>query len=372
MRHDVRRHSDERGGGWYAGRRRGGGRRAGGGRAAGPGRRAAEAPGAATPLRRTRPPNPAPTPARLGRRAARRSPSARRPKAKNLPVSTEIGTKVTGGRGHHRHARPTTAGQGGRARCARTARPGCRNAALKFGTYVHRDRHRDRRGRADRDQDDHVHHDGVAAGPADRLRALPVRRQHVRRGDAGGGRVQPGHPEKDRARRCRSGCSSRPTRRSRGCGTGSPAARRPTTARPSTGSRARSITVRIALDGHPAGQRPVRRHRPRAPPSTIGRKFVMKVDNTTKQMTVYKDGELVRTMPVSLGKKSTPSSSGTMVIMEKQESHGLRHLRRARARRGLPDRRSSTPSGSPGAASTSTRRRGRWATRGGATCRTAA
>jgi lipoprotein-anchoring transpeptidase ErfK/SrfK len=53
---------------------------------------------------------------------------------------------------------------------------------------------------------------------------------------------------------------------------------------------------------------------------TIGRKFVMDVDNRTKQMRVYENDKLVRRLPVSLGKKSTPSSSGTLVIMEKRES----------------------------------------------------
>jgi lipoprotein-anchoring transpeptidase ErfK/SrfK len=37
-------------------------------------------------------------------------------------------------------------------------------------------------------------------------------------------------------------------------------------------------------------------------------------------MSVFENGKLVRTIPVSLGKKSTPSSSGTMVVMEKKQS----------------------------------------------------
>ncbi|MFF0101865.1 Ig-like domain-containing protein [Micromonospora sp. NPDC005257] len=52
----------------------------------------------------------------------------------------------------------------------------------------------------------------------------------------------------------------------------------------------------------------------------IGPSFVMTVDNRTKRMTVTRDGKVVKTIPVSLGKKSTPSSSGTMVVIEK-----LRH-----------------------------------------------
>jgi lipoprotein-anchoring transpeptidase ErfK/SrfK len=51
----------------------------------------------------------------------------------------------------------------------------------------------------------------------------------------------------------------------------------------------------------------------------IGRSFVMTVSNSTKKMTVKQDGKTINTIPVSLGKKSTPSSSGTMVVIEKKE-----------------------------------------------------
>jgi lipoprotein-anchoring transpeptidase ErfK/SrfK len=49
----------------------------------------------------------------------------------------------------------------------------------------------------------------------------------------------------------------------------------------------------------------------------IGPSLVMQVDNKTKRMTVTKDGKVVKTILVSLGKKTTPSSSGTMVVIEK-------------------------------------------------------
>jgi lipoprotein-anchoring transpeptidase ErfK/SrfK len=49
----------------------------------------------------------------------------------------------------------------------------------------------------------------------------------------------------------------------------------------------------------------------------IARSFVMTVSNKTKQMTVKQDGKVIKTIPVSLGKPGTPSSSGTMVVMEK-------------------------------------------------------
>ncbi len=50
----------------------------------------------------------------------------------------------------------------------------------------------------------------------------------------------------------------------------------------------------------------------------IGPALVMTVDNKTKRMTVTKDGKVIRTIKVSLGKKATPSSSGTMIVIEKK------------------------------------------------------
>jgi lipoprotein-anchoring transpeptidase ErfK/SrfK len=53
--------------------------------------------------------------------------------------------------------------------------------------------------------------------------------------------------------------------------------------------------------------------------ATVGAKQEINVDNATKQLTFTKDGQVLRTMPVSLGKPSTPSYSGNMVIMVKNE-----------------------------------------------------
>ncbi|WCN82634.1 L,D-transpeptidase [Micromonospora sp. LH3U1] len=80
-----------------------------------------------------------------------------------------------------------------------------------------------------------------------------------------------------------------------------------------------TITVRIALAGVPLSNG---RYGDidRKATAKIGRSFEMKVDNANKKMMVYENGALVRTVPVSLGKKSTPSSSGTMVVMEKKEA----------------------------------------------------
>jgi len=50
----------------------------------------------------------------------------------------------------------------------------------------------------------------------------------------------------------------------------------------------------------------------------IGRSFVLNVTNSNKRMTVKQDGKLIKTIPVSLGKPSTPSWSGTMLIIDKQ------------------------------------------------------
>ncbi|MFC0508371.1 L,D-transpeptidase [Micromonospora costi] len=79
-----------------------------------------------------------------------------------------------------------------------------------------------------------------------------------------------------------------------------------------------TLTVRIALAGVPLSNG---RYGDvdRKATAKIGGSFVMKVDNATKQMTVYENGKVIRTLPVSLGKRSTPSSSGTMVVMEKKE-----------------------------------------------------
>lgn len=79
------------------------------------------------------------------------------------------------------------------------------------------------------------------------------------------------------------------------------------------------LAVRIAVGGLPTGGGRYG-DRDRAATAKIGRSFVMKVDNKTKKMAVVQDGKTVRTLPVSLGKKSTPSSSGTMVVMDKQAS----------------------------------------------------
>ncbi|MEU7616575.1 Ig-like domain-containing protein [Micromonospora rifamycinica] len=79
-----------------------------------------------------------------------------------------------------------------------------------------------------------------------------------------------------------------------------------------------TLSVRIALAGIPLSNGRYG-NVDRSATAKIGRAFEMKVDNATKQMQVFQGGQLIKTLPVSLGKKSTPSSSGTMVVMEKKE-----------------------------------------------------
>ncbi|GAA1756969.1 L,D-transpeptidase [Luedemannella helvata] len=77
------------------------------------------------------------------------------------------------------------------------------------------------------------------------------------------------------------------------------------------------LTVRTALGGHPTG-RDRYGDTDRSASVRIGRSVLIDVDNATKRMRVYRGGRLLRSMPVSLGKPSTPSSSGHHVIMSKE------------------------------------------------------
>jgi lipoprotein-anchoring transpeptidase ErfK/SrfK len=49
-------------------------------------------------------------------------------------------------------------------------------------------------------------------------------------------------------------------------------------------------------------------------------KVVMKTDDNTHTMTVYKNDQVIKTIPISLGKPAKPSSSGNMVVMTKNQS----------------------------------------------------
>jgi lipoprotein-anchoring transpeptidase ErfK/SrfK len=77
------------------------------------------------------------------------------------------------------------------------------------------------------------------------------------------------------------------------------------------------LSVRIALQGQPLGNG-YYGDQDRTATASIAKDVVeLRITNHPKQMKMYKNGKLMRTMPVSLGKPSTPSSSGHMVIMDK-------------------------------------------------------
>lgn len=53
---------------------------------------------------------------------------------------------------------------------------------------------------------------------------------------------------------------------------------------------------------------------------TVGSSLISKVDNDSKKMQVFENGKKINEFPVSLGKPETPTSSGTMVLMDKAAS----------------------------------------------------
>jgi lipoprotein-anchoring transpeptidase ErfK/SrfK len=77
------------------------------------------------------------------------------------------------------------------------------------------------------------------------------------------------------------------------------------------------ISVRSALQGLPMGKGRYGDTDHVAAATIAKDKVTMAVDNKTKRMSVFKNDKLIRKVPVSLGKPSTPTSSGKMVIMEK-------------------------------------------------------
>ncbi|GHJ49197.1 hypothetical protein Cs7R123_65390 [Catellatospora sp. TT07R-123] len=77
------------------------------------------------------------------------------------------------------------------------------------------------------------------------------------------------------------------------------------------------IKVRVAFEGVPLGGGRYGDQDRYGEGNISKDKVELFVDNADKQMRVMKNGTLIKTLPVSLGKASTPSSSGTMVIMDK-------------------------------------------------------
>ncbi|WP_203910637.1 L,D-transpeptidase [Rhizocola hellebori] len=77
------------------------------------------------------------------------------------------------------------------------------------------------------------------------------------------------------------------------------------------------IEARIALEGHPMGDGRYGDADRRGVGNISTEKIELIVDNATKEMNVLRNGESIKTLKVSLGKAATPSSSGTLVIMDK-------------------------------------------------------
>ncbi|MGH3649020.1 MAG: Ig-like domain-containing protein, partial [Micromonosporaceae bacterium] len=78
------------------------------------------------------------------------------------------------------------------------------------------------------------------------------------------------------------------------------------------------LSVRIAIGGFPFGGGWYGKRDRVANDVTVGDDVRLEVDNKTKKMSVLKGGKVVKSIPVSLGKASSPSSSGNLVIMEKK------------------------------------------------------
>jgi lipoprotein-anchoring transpeptidase ErfK/SrfK len=75
------------------------------------------------------------------------------------------------------------------------------------------------------------------------------------------------------------------------------------------------ISVRAALGGLSVGNGYYGRSDLTLDLTVVDKDLEITVDDTTKTLTVTQDGTVVKTMPASLGKDATPSSSGHMVIM---------------------------------------------------------
>ncbi|SFB62807.1 hypothetical protein SAMN05216266_13170 [Amycolatopsis marina] len=54
-----------------------------------------------------------------------------------------------------------------------------------------------------------------------------------------------------------------------------------------------------------------------------GASIITRISDSDKTLRAYKDGELAQTVPVSLGKPSAPSVSGTLLVMTVQTDYVL-------------------------------------------------
>jgi lipoprotein-anchoring transpeptidase ErfK/SrfK len=79
------------------------------------------------------------------------------------------------------------------------------------------------------------------------------------------------------------------------------------------------LDIRLALGGLPVGKGRYGQTDITIDAAIDTVKRSIEVDNATKQLTAFQDGQPVKTAPVSLGRADRPSFSGTMVIMERLE-----------------------------------------------------
>jgi lipoprotein-anchoring transpeptidase ErfK/SrfK len=77
-----------------------------------------------------------------------------------------------------------------------------------------------------------------------------------------------------------------------------------------------TVTLKLALDGV-EGTAGVYGVQQKTVTFTIGRSQVSTVDARTKQMTVVRDGQVIKTLPISAGNPENPTYNGQMVISEK-------------------------------------------------------
>ncbi|WP_213451673.1 L,D-transpeptidase [Rhizomonospora bruguierae] len=80
------------------------------------------------------------------------------------------------------------------------------------------------------------------------------------------------------------------------------------------------ISMRAGLAGLPMGNGQYGDKDWTASASVVQHPVFLSIDDRTHQMTVTRDDKTLKKIPVSLGKSSTPTSSGKMVIMEKFNS----------------------------------------------------
>jgi lipoprotein-anchoring transpeptidase ErfK/SrfK len=80
------------------------------------------------------------------------------------------------------------------------------------------------------------------------------------------------------------------------------------------------LTVRLGLGGLPIGDGRYGQIDININASIDTVRRSIEVDNNIKQLVALQDGQIAKTMPVSLGKPSKPSFSGTFVIIERLES----------------------------------------------------